>query len=258
VKERITVTNDSQPSDSTTALAWSDDPRIDDDHVRVVSGTGGRGDVLIVGVVHDHPASVYRARRVVSVVDPAVLALELPQLAVRLFRRYAAEEKRPPRSGGEMSAAVQAATGRVVGIDAPSTGFAVDLAGRLRREVDSVRTVRRVLGETARLTTHAMATYAAGVTGVEALTSPWRDGFDTFETERSPEQQAAHERRHRSRGRLLSSAFEAPTHVRLLDEVRENVMARRIAALAVEGDVVAVVGHQHLEPLADRLVDGPD
>jgi pheromone shutdown protein TraB len=240
------------------ALPASDDPRIDDDHVRVVPGDDGRADVLLVGVVHDHPASVFRARHVVSTVDPAVVALELPRLALRLFRRYARDDSTPPGRGGEMSAAIQAASGRVVGIDAPSPGFLAGVLRRLPAEVDSVAEARRVVAETASLTAHALATCAAGLTGVDALTDPWRDGFDGFETTPSPEAQAVHERRHRSRGRLLSAAFEAPTHVRLLDDVREEVMARRLATLAGDGEVVAVVGDQHLDPLADRLADSLD
>jgi pheromone shutdown protein TraB len=247
-------------SDSTglDALPETDDPRIDDDHVRVVPGADGRADALLVGVVHDHPASVFRARHVVSEVDPAIVALELPQLAMRLFRRYATTDRTPPRRGGEMSAAIQAATGRVVGIDAPAPGFTASVLRRLYREVDAVGDARRVLGETASLTAHAVATYAAGLTGVSTFTDPWLDGFEGFETARTPEEQADHERRHRSRGRLLSAAFEAPTHVRLLDDVREEVMARRLATLTSEGEVVAVVGDQHLDPLADRLADAPD
>jgi uncharacterized iron-regulated protein len=59
--------------------APTDDPRIHDDYVEVLHGDAGAdcsaddartegrsGDVILVGVVHDHPASVHRVRSLIG------------------------------------------------------------------------------------------------------------------------------------------------------------------------------------------------
>ena len=88
-------------------LAASEDPRLDEEYLRCLPGTDRHGPVLLVGVVHDHPASIARVVRMVETFPPDTLALELPPLAMPLFRRYAADSQQPPRLGGEMSAAIQ-------------------------------------------------------------------------------------------------------------------------------------------------------
>jgi hypothetical protein len=54
------------------------DPRLDAERVRCLPGAPGAGAVVLVGVVHDHPASVFRVTRLVERFAPDVLALELP------------------------------------------------------------------------------------------------------------------------------------------------------------------------------------
>ncbi len=91
-----------------SSLGDDGDPRLTPETVRCVPGRGDRG-VVVVGVVHDHPASLFRVAHLVETVEAAVLALELPPLAVPLFRLYARDDRTPPRLGGEMSVAVRAA-----------------------------------------------------------------------------------------------------------------------------------------------------
>jgi len=123
-----------------------EDPRLTGEHVRSVASTAGT--VTLVGVVHDHPASVYRVRRVLEAREPDVLALELPPISLSLFEAYARDVRTPPVFGGEMSAAIQAAdTDEVVGIDGPTMAFTLALARTLVRERASQSTVRSVIRE---------------------------------------------------------------------------------------------------------------
>jgi pheromone shutdown protein TraB len=231
------------------------DPRATGEHVRRLASTDGT--VTLVGVVHDHPASVYRAAQVVADADPDVLALEVPPLAVPLYEQYAADERSPPVFGGEMSAAVQAAgTDRVVGIDGPSLGFLGRLARTMLGERASLGTVRQVargvvaVGRTA-LACRAAATLATLTSlRVEVDTPvPYGDVPD------DPARQAADEREHIERTHSVLAVLTPPRAVRFRDETREAHMAERLAALRGAGDVVAVVGHGHLDPLAERLTE---
>jgi hypothetical protein len=61
-------------------LRAREDPRLNEDFWRVVSGDGG--DVILVGVVHDHPSSCHRVRTLAEEFDPDVVGLELPPLAI--------------------------------------------------------------------------------------------------------------------------------------------------------------------------------
>ena len=75
--------------------------------------------LLVVGCVHDHPASVFRARSLVESLAPDVVAVELPGLAVPLFERVGRTADEGPDSvGGEMSAALPAAAHRPLRRDA--------------------------------------------------------------------------------------------------------------------------------------------
>src|SRR6056297_2195481 len=117
--------NDDHPEESNNERSAEDaltDPRMNDEYVRRLPDAG----VTLVGVVHDHPASVHRAREVVRERDPDVVALEAPPLAMPLYETYARESRTPPTFGGEMSAAAQAAReedAEVVGIDGPTVAF---------------------------------------------------------------------------------------------------------------------------------------
>jgi pheromone shutdown protein TraB len=230
------------------------DPRLSDEYLRRHRTPDGT--VTLLGVVHDHPASVYRVGQVVADVDPAVLALEVPPLAVPLYEQYADDERCPPAFGGEMSAAVQAAsTDSVVGIDGPTLGFLGRLARTMLRERASATTVRQVARGVAAVGRTALACRAAAT--LATLTSlrvevdapvPY-EGVPTDD----PAAQAADEREHVERTHSVLNALSPPRAVRFRDETREAHMAERLAALQQEGDVVAVVGHGHLDPVAERL-----
>ncbi|QLG26810.1 hypothetical protein HUG10_04305 [Halorarum halophilum] len=238
-----------------------DDPRFGDSYVRqeLDSPTGGR--VTLVGVVHDHPASTYRVRTVVDAVDPDVLALELPPLAVGLFEQYAEGERTPPTFGGEMSAAIQAArTDAVAGIDGPDRAFYRRLVRTLSRERPSRPEAKRILSGLASASKRAVVCRVAGAlaarTGVRlevdvpvAHDCTWAD---------DPEDQAADERRQIRQSQALTSALGPCTASRATafrDATREAHMADRLADLRETGSVVAVVGIDHLDPLSE-LLDG--
>ena len=239
--------------------AHYDDPRITGDHLRSIDTPTGT--VTLVGVVHDHPASVFRVRTAVADRDPEVLALELPPLSLPLFERHAEDTRTPPMFGGEMSAAIQAATtDRVVGIDGPTLPFLRRLAARLYREGGSLGTVRGVLDGLTSVTTNALRCRLAG--SVAAMTSIRMEVGSpvTYATGRSdsPERQAEDEGRQIDRARAVMDAFEPSRASSFGDDVRETHMADRLAELRGDGDVVAVVGRHHLDRIAERLGDRVD
>ena len=95
------------------------------------------------------------------------------------------------------------------------------------------------------------ASVVAGLTGVRlAVDSPVE-----HEVSRSddPERQAEDERVQIRRARAVMDAFVPSPATRVRDTARERHMARRLESLRLWGDVVAVVGHGHLDPLVDRL-----
>lgn len=232
------------------------DPRLSGEHLR--RHTTADGTVTLVGVVHDHPASVYRVGEVVSATQPAVLALEVPPLAVPLYEQYAADERTPPAFGGEMSAAVQAAsTDNVVGIDGPTAEFLLRLARTLVAERASASTVGRVgrgvlaVARTA-VVCRLAATLAARTSLRVEVDSPVPyEGVPNDD----PARQAADEAEHVERTHSVLNALSPPRAIRFRDETREAHMAERLRALRERGDVVAVVGHGHLDPLARRLAE---
>jgi hypothetical protein len=235
-----------------------DDPRVNGEYVRKLPGSSGAGDAVLVGVVHDHPSSAYRVKTLVEDVGPDVLALELPPLAVPLFERYAEDDRTPPTFGGEMSTAIQAATGaEIAGIDGPSPGFAARLIRNLYRDGASLPGVRTALSSLASVTKHAvvcrLAACLASRTSVRLeVDSPvphactWND---------DPERQAADEREQVRRAAAVTNALDLTGNVGYRDVTREQHMARRLSTLRRDGDVLAVVGTDHLDPLADRLGD---
>lgn len=269
------------------------DPRLDERYLRVVPGTGDDGTVVLVGVVHDHPASRVRARRVVEKVTPAVVALELPPLAMPLYRQYAATNDQyaatndqyaasddqyaatndrrrgddsdgGPRDGhrydgGEMAAALAAAgDARVEGIDAPNRAYCRRLMGALRSREPGREAARSAVRDTLSVTGYAITCAAAAA--VRAVT-PWSPAVGTPATHDSsgadpPAVQAADEARRLSRSRTLLGALELPPGQELVDELREASMTARLEALRDEGTVVAVVGHAHLGPISRRLGGG--
>lgn len=233
----------------------SSDPRVDDRYLRRIPGDDA-GDVLLVGVVHDHPASVYRAAALVDALSPDVVAVELPPLAVPAFTDGGDDDA----TGGEMRAAIRTADdARVAGIDGPSLAFVREFVRTVRRERPSPSTVRGVLSGVTETFRQALAHRLDAAPGHLAF-----PGLDLPETPSSgyestadddPAVQAADERRHLSRSRSLLEMFEAPPALRLHDLIREATMASRLRSLRREGPVVAVVGFDHLDDVAAALDD---
>lgn len=242
--------------------AQYDDPRITGEHLRSIDAPTGT--VTLVGVVHDHPASAFRARTVVADRAPDVLALELPPLSVPLFERYAEDTRTPPAFGGEASAAIQASpAARVVGIDGPTLPFLGRLAATLYREDASVGTLRGVLDGLATVTKNAVRCRLAGSLAAVTAVRLEVDSPVTYATDRadSAERQAANERAQIDRARAVLDAFEPSRSASFGDDVREAHMADRLADLRRDGDVVAVVGRHHLDRIAERIAarsDEPD
>lgn len=232
-----------------------DDPRVESRYVRTFDGTSD-GVVTLVGVVHDHPASIARVRHVVSEVDPSVLALELPPLAVPLYEAYATGSESPPALGGELSAAVGAAgTDEAVGIDGPSLGFLRTLARRLWQEKASRETVSRSVRSLLSVTKTALAcrvaaTVVARTPVTVAVGSPASHGTTA---DAPASEQAADERRQIRAATAVMDAFETSPSSRYRAESRERHMVDRLVTLRNRGDVVAVVGAGHFDPICERL-----
>ncbi len=233
-------------------LVDADDPRLSAEYVRVLDD-GEEPPVVLVGVVHDHPASVYRARTVVDAVEPSALALELPDALVPLFTSYAADGT----TGGEMAAAIDAADAAdtdVVGIDAPDVGSARALLATFRSNESSVKDVVRTLRAFGQLTVETVrgrlraAGIPAGWLGKVPGTS---QAFDASSAD-APSEQAAHESAHVRQSTSLLRTFEVPAPTRLLDDAREQYMVDRLTALRGES-VVGVVGYSHLDEVARGL-----
>lgn len=234
--------------DAAVETAIESDPRIDREFVRVV--TDGPSPVVLVGVVHDHPASIARVEKLIDQVEPDLIAVELPDVLVP-------EVADPERTfGGEMAAAVSAAPGTpAVGIDVPGqgTGRALLAEGRHRdvtlgTVVQSVRslgtmTARTVSGRLARL-------WPSVLPSLDALEYGHEYGL---ESEASPRRQADNELAHLHRSRSLFETFEPPPATAFLDAVRERQMANRIERLRQKGSVAAVVGHEHLGSVGTAL-----
>lgn len=245
--------------DVTQAIDDHSDPRITGEHVRTVSGEGQS--ITLVGVVHDHPASTYRVRWALENVGPEVLALELPPIAVPLFEAYARSSREPPRFGGEMSAAIQAAeTTAVVGIDRPTGPFFGELLEELVRERPPLGTIRDVLSNAVSATKHALICRLAA--DIAARTSIRLEvdrpvvhdvGFSD-----DPNEQAQDERTQVRKARSFMDAFQTANATRAShfeDAIREKHMAECLSELDTEGTVVAVVGIDHVEPLIERLTE---
>ncbi|USZ67036.1 hypothetical protein NGM10_09870 [Halorussus salilacus] len=240
----------SEPSDA------PDDPRMNGEYIRTVSHP--EGDVTLVGVVHDHPASAYRARAVVRERDPETVALEVPPLALALYREYARGARSPPSFGGEMSAAALAARERdadLVGIDAPTPEFCARLARNCWDERADVETVRRLASGLASVTRHAAICRIAATVAARTSLRVEVDAPVEHDCTRAdpPNEQARDEREQAERSRSFARAFDPPTSVRLRDETREECMAENLRSLRAAGDAVAIVGLDHLDAVAERI-----
>ena len=239
------------------AIDVDSDPRVTGEYVRQVSDD--HGTLTLVGVVHDHPASIYRVRQVIEGVDPEVLALELPPISLPLFEQYAATNQTPPAFGGEMSAAIQAADpDTAVGIDRPTGGFFRQLGRNLLRERPSLETARNVVSNAVGTTKHALLCRAAAAVGARTSVRLEVDSpipHDIAWTD-APDDQARDEHEQVRRSRSFINAFRTASRSRasrLEDDAREAAMASRLAELRADGPVVAVVGIDHLDSLVERL-----
>lgn len=263
VKEMSAPPDESQTADPTessepredTQLAT--DPRVNDEYIRTIS-EGEGDDLTLVGVVHDHPASVYRARVLITMYAPEVVALEVPPVATPLYQAYAGDSQTPPSFGGEMSAAVQAARNcdaEVVGIDAPTPKFLAQLTRNCWRERASSKTLRRVLSGVTSVTRHAILCRAAAAVADRTSFRVEVDDPVVHDCGRedSPDVQARDERKQASRSQSLLQALEPPEAVLLRDETREDCMAERLQSLRCQGKTVAILGLDHLDGIAERI-----
>ncbi|WP_247002620.1 hypothetical protein [Halosolutus gelatinilyticus] len=246
-------------AESAAVPASIDDPRVTPRFYRCVPGHADR-DVHLLGVVHDHPASIARVERVLETIDPDVLALELPAAALPLYRAYAdGGDAGPPRFGGEMSAAIRAAPDAdVVGIDAPNWSFLRRLVARLVADRVSPSTARRVISSVGGATRSALTCrIAATLTHATSMTIACDDPIEYGCTRADPPaEQAAHERSHVAGVQaLLRSVDTDRSALAYRDKTRERCMVDRLESARSTGDVVAVVGVDHLEALATALAD---
>ncbi|MFP8891412.1 hypothetical protein ACLI4U_16835 [Natrialbaceae archaeon A-CW2] len=241
-----------------------EDPRVTDQFCRKLPGTPS---LILVGVVHDHPASIARVERILEATHPKTLALELPPAAVDLYRREACRSAPPERVGGEMTAAIRAATvntqsadenerpvtPEIVGIDGPNLSMIRRLCTRVLTERISLETTRRLLSGIGRATGTAVSCrVAATVSNATAttLTEPSLE-YSCSPTD-PPTTQATHERNHVAGVNLfLDQGGSSATDYR--DEAREASMIERLESVRNDGPVVAIVGVDHLETLADAL-----
>jgi len=233
------------------------DPRVTGEYLRQIQGDDGS--VTLVGVVHDHPASTYRVQTVIEELEPSVLALELPPISIPLFEEYAATNRNPPVFGGEMSAAIQAAApDTAIGIDRPTGGFCQQLGREMLKERPPAETARIVFSNTLSTTKHAVLCRIAAILATRTSIRLEVDSPTTYDIDwtDSPEEQAQHEQDQVRRSRSFMNAFGTANRTRasqLEDTAREADMASRLSVLSKQEDVVAVVGIDHLDPLAARL-----
>lgn len=259
---------------SLSSLVATDDPRLSRDDFRELPATRDGGQVVLVGVVHEHPASVYRVEQAVQTLDPDVIALELPSLALPLFEQYARarggeSEQAPAESdelgadgdgpvppGGEMSAAIDAADDtRTVGIDLPNVRYGGAVIDAVREEslsVDDVAKTIRAFGSQFSHAVHCRTAYYASRVGITLDPQVDSGEYDSRLTT-SPHTQAAEEAKLVGAGTALLRAFNRPPALRTFDSAREAAMADALSDLRADGSVVAVVGHAHLNAITERL-----
>lgn len=249
-----------EPADSMDGLGLDGaDPRLGSEYLRYSKATDGEGYVVIVGVVHDHPASVFRVDHIVEVLQPDVIAVELPQLVIPLFEAFAAEDNAARNLGAEMTAALkQAGDVRQVGLDAPSLLYFRRLASHVWHGDVPAGIIWRVGKDLLRSYAQAIAIVLAALVGVasglrlQVLTPVEHESTPAD----PPAEQAGAEDSHVASRRAFLRAVEIPQATRIIDTVRERVMTERLREARAHGDVVAVVGVEHLDPVYEALQDG--
>lgn len=233
------------------------DPRIDPDQLRLYDSPDG-GPLLVVGCVHDHPASTFRARALVESLRPDVVGVELPGLALPLFERVGRDSDDDPSAGGEMSAALAAAAdvgSERTGIDTLGPRFARSLLTELRRESASFDTIRRVLGSVSDVAGHALACRVSTALGRFGSADPVHERAYDHDIPRdaAPSTQAEDEHRQLTRSLSVLRAFEQPLANDVVDAAREATMVANLADVRKEGSAVAVVGFDHLSGITELL-----
>ncbi len=232
------------------------DPRVTGDALRCIPSDSEVGTVLLVGVVHDHPASTYRVARILETVTPDFLALELPPLALPLFRMYARDVQTPPRLGGEMSMAIQAAADvESVGIDGPNRLYLRMLIEKFAtrrlpgRYIPSV--LRDFVTSSAQAVTCRMGALFGALTHLKVRVYS-RNEYDCTLLD-SPSVQAAHETTHLSQQRAFLQAIQVPQSVQVIDRTREESMVAQLHELREDGDVIAIIGMEHLDTISELI-----
>ena len=245
----------------TTAL---EDPRVAHSDFRHVPATHGNGWVTLVGVVHDHPASVFRVVETLTELEPDTVALEIAPVAIPLFHQLARDQGTDPETGlpessggGEMSAAIGAAgDAHVVGIDLPNRASLKTMFEAIRHESLSARRALRAghaFGVQALHAVHCRVSHVASKIGIDI--DPKLDPrSDTSTRTESPDAQAAEEDAAVAAGTTLLRAFSRPPAMEAFDRAREAAMADELRTHRQDGsNVVAVVGYAHLNPILERL-----
>jgi pheromone shutdown protein TraB len=228
------------------------DPRITGEHLRRVNEMPFP--LTLVGVVHDHPASKHRVRALARACDPAILALELPPLAVPLFEDTAVAQSKPTEEGGEMTAAIDAVPdARTVGIDGPSGRYLGRLVRNCVTTGPAPATLKTVVARTAAASKQAAAcrftAMHSGSVDVDGAVNHEVDATD------SPLVQAQDEDRKIRQAKSFAAATggRAGRATAVLDRTREQHMAARLSSLCTEGAVIAVVGIDHLDAIVSRV-----
>ncbi len=231
-----------------------DDPRITPQFCRSLPSRN----LVLLGVVHDHPASIGRVERVLEAVEPNTLALELPPAAISLYQRAGGVD------GGEMTAALEAApTATAVGIDGPDWSFLRRVLTTLLADRVSLSTARRVLASVSGATKTALACRVATVSNATETAGSIRADPIQYDcsSEDTAARQADHERRHVDSVRTLLALEQMgtedsslPTAATYRDEAREACMIDRLESLTNgTGLTVAIVGVDHLDALETAL-----
>lgn len=225
--------------------ALGGDPRLDPDHVRIVD------DIVLVGVVHDHPASSHRVRAIIDAATPSTVALELPPVALPLFEARAGTED----GSGEMSTAIDAAgDADVVAIDTMDISFFRLLLDEFRADEvglsGMVQAVKDITDVAQRAISCNLAVRAPALVSERNSFRPIAHEIDATA---SPTTQATDERRQITQSRSLLRAIERPAVDRLIDSSREQNMTEKLQACETDGPVVGVVGYDHLDEIADSI-----
>jgi hypothetical protein len=139
--------------------------------------------------------------------------------------------------------------------DGPSLGFVRSLGTRLVRERASLRTAARVCRSTLSVVGTGVACRLAA-----SLTrhTPWRVEVDSPTSHEasvhdSPAEQAADERRQVRTATAVMESLEPSPSSRCRAQARERHMADRLDDLRAQGDIVAVLGAAHVDPVVEQL-----